>query len=383
MIFPTLVALCCGFAALTTQEEHGREIYLTGQATDGSFIGAVIGGGGEPLSATLLPCVNCHGSDGRGLREGGLKPPDITAGTLGRDLSTTARTRSAYTPALLKRAITMGWDSAGNTLDPSMPRFQMNQQNAIDLLAYLAVVGRDEQPGLSDQAIYIDLLGAATQPAFSAPIYGRRVQLREHYTENALLRIDVSDNGDASLAAANRDQIPTLVYRANRMQPGAYGYVISSAAVAQAAALRVYALSADAESVLYERDCADVGALSTPIWVLMTAAAARNCDLSRVPAALDRRLIVATTVPPGAPDRDAIAQFSLALVAEILAKIGRDPNRAAVREALEQVYKMPVPTLPAISWSPNSHYGNQAAWLMTLDPKGERLLAEPGWVHAE
>ncbi len=45
--------------------------------------------------------------------------------------------RPASTDATIKRAITQGVDPAGESLDWTMPRWQMSAQDLNDLLAYL------------------------------------------------------------------------------------------------------------------------------------------------------------------------------------------------------------------------------------------------------
>ena len=86
-LFPTflvvlLVHIICHAAGmardLTPQEKRGKEIYLKGTSPSGQEITARLGNPGVEVPASLLPCVNCHGADGRGKPEGGIIPSDLT-----------------------------------------------------------------------------------------------------------------------------------------------------------------------------------------------------------------------------------------------------------------------------------------------------------------
>ena len=51
-----------------------------------------------------------------------------------------------------------GTDPAGNDLDVAMPRYQMNEEDASDLVAYLKRIETDFDPGLSADTIRIGTL---------------------------------------------------------------------------------------------------------------------------------------------------------------------------------------------------------------------------------
>ena len=79
----------------------------------------IYGNGGVEVSASVLPCRSCNGVDGRGKPEGGVTPSDLTWAALTKPYGVdhpSGRRHPPYTEALLKRAITMGLDSAGNEL---------------------------------------------------------------------------------------------------------------------------------------------------------------------------------------------------------------------------------------------------------------------------
>ncbi len=365
---------------LTAAQTRGKAIYIRGESTTGRPITAVLGDDETGVPAAIVPCANCHGEDGRGKPEGGVRPPDITPESLARATQVNGRTRPLYTRPLLKRAITMGFDSGRHELNAAMPRYRMALQDAEDLLAYLEIAGHEPQPGVSNDALRIKLAGD-TGELRGAEIYGRRLEfVRE---EEALFTIDGSDDPGASVAAAERDHIPTIVVRAP-VSTNPYTFVLTAGDDAQRAALRAFALGQN--SVMIEGDCmanlARAAALPHPPLVLMTAAVAKTCDLATIPAALDRRIIVAAPLPPTPDATRGAAAAGLAIATNLLAQLGRDVTRTAFVDALEHVHRVDTRLLAPITWEANRH-GTRAAWLMTVDVKAQRLLAEPGWVEGE
>lgn len=146
--------------------ERGRQIYLFGTSAGKTPVTATLGENGDPIPASTFPCANCHTATGQGKAEGGIIPSDITWPTLTKpyDLtSSSGRMRGPYTERLLKRAITLGIDSSGNTLGAAMPHFQMSQEDLADLIAYLKTLGTDADtklaaPGLSETQIRIGVI---------------------------------------------------------------------------------------------------------------------------------------------------------------------------------------------------------------------------------
>lgn len=71
---------------------------------------------------------------------GGALPSDIRYEALTKEEhreGEKGREHPPYTDALIKRAITQGVDPAGNSLDWTMPRWRMAEEDLADLLAYL------------------------------------------------------------------------------------------------------------------------------------------------------------------------------------------------------------------------------------------------------
>jgi mono/diheme cytochrome c family protein len=310
---------------LTPPQQRGKAIYTAGKG-DASV-------GGKVLPARLFPCASCHGDNGRGQREGGTGVADITPPALTRAATVGERSRPAYTPALLRHAIANGVDSGGWALDRAMPRYRLPPPDVADLLAYLAILDTVAPPGVSTDAVRINVLGAATLAAPAQRIYGRRIVLRHDNDEDTLLSIDARP-----ASGAGKGQ--------------------------QIAALRDYASRRGGDAMLLADDCLALFNTEAPL-VLMTADAAAHCDLDSVAPALDRKIIVAASAPPGS---DTAAQADLDLVAATLAQIGRDFTRKRFTEALAQ--------------SKRERAGKAQVWLMTLDVRKQALLAEPGWWSA-
>ncbi len=183
----TLARAQTGLSAL---EERGRRIYHQGVGGSSTAITADVSG--ARVQASVLPCASCHGADGRGRPEGGVTPSNITWDALAREVSGGERRRPVYTEKSLRRAVTMGLDPGGKRLGAAMPRFAMAADDMNALIAYIKVLGRDHDAGLTDTTINVGLLyaagGSALDRALEAVvvayfrsvnerggIYGRRV----------------------------------------------------------------------------------------------------------------------------------------------------------------------------------------------------------------
>jgi ABC-type branched-subunit amino acid transport system substrate-binding protein len=182
------------------QIERGRKIYLEGTSPSGGEITAVMSDASVEVPASAVPCAGCHGRDGKGRPEGGVAPSDLTWTALTKPYGVThpsGRRHPPYDVKLLKRAITLGLDPAGNPLHVAMPRFRMSLQDMDDLVAYLQQLGTGSDPGVSDTAVRIGIvlppagplsgMGKAIRAALTARldavnrdggIYGRRIEPR-------------------------------------------------------------------------------------------------------------------------------------------------------------------------------------------------------------
>lgn len=187
----------------------GRAIYTAGAGTSGEPITATIAGSTE-LAGTLLPCVNCHGADGRGRAEGGVVPSNVTWLELTkpyRAATINGRRRPAYDERSLRRAIAEGVDSAGNPLHPAMPRYAMSPEDLSDLVAYLKRVGRDEVPGVTDTEVRIGTIvpdsgpGAAIGEQMTAVLSAYFADAGEIHGRRVTLDIATLADLDAALAS--------------------------------------------------------------------------------------------------------------------------------------------------------------------------------------
>jgi ABC-type branched-subunit amino acid transport system substrate-binding protein len=200
------------FAELTEAEQRGKQIYFEGTSPGGDEILAVVGDEAALLPASAMPCSSCHGSDGLGRPEGGVIPLDVrwselvkTYGHVHHD----GRRHPAFDDDSAALSIVAGVDPANNTLDRSMPIYQMSQQDIDDLVAYMKVLEFDLDPGLSDDTVRIATLlplsgagGATGEPMRQVMqgyfaeinddggIFGRRIEL---------LPIPMGDTPEASI----------------------------------------------------------------------------------------------------------------------------------------------------------------------------------------
>ena len=156
-----LICVAAVAAPLSEQEQRGKSIYVGGKSVSGTPITALVSRGGTPITASILPCVGCHGDDGKGRPEGGVVPSDVTwprlTASYGHDHSY-GRSHAAFDETSLARSIILGMDPAGNTLDTAMPRYQMSQADMLDLVAYMKRIEDDLDPGLTEDTIRIGTL---------------------------------------------------------------------------------------------------------------------------------------------------------------------------------------------------------------------------------
>jgi ABC-type branched-subunit amino acid transport system substrate-binding protein len=145
-------------ASFDTLERHGKEVYLTGNSPLQREIKAFIGVAGVEAPGSAMPCVNCHGSDGRGRPESDITPSNIQWSELTKPYnvqSARGRIRPPYSEATLVGAITKGVDAAGNKLDHTMPVYTMEDEDVRALVAYLKHLGTELDPGLAGRSIVL------------------------------------------------------------------------------------------------------------------------------------------------------------------------------------------------------------------------------------
>lgn len=215
LILPTLPLLA------DEQAMRGKHIYEQGRSLSGIPIQASLGQEGLQVSATAFPCLNCHGHDGRGRPEGGVAPSDITWPALTKPYGvthTSGRQHPPYTERLLKRAITMGIDSAGNPLHTVMPRYRLSRSDLADLLVYLKQLGIRLDPGLTETSIrvgvmlpprgHLSAMHDAVRAVFTA-YFDQLNQAGGIYNRQLELRFGVFPNNPATGLHTTRDFLET------------------------------------------------------------------------------------------------------------------------------------------------------------------------------
>lgn len=121
---------------------RGRALYLEGRRADGAPLQAWRAGGLR-LAGAEAACVNCHRRSGLGGAEGRSYIPPITANALlnamppGKGPSAIGAGRPAYGEDGLALALRAGLDPGGRRLDYLMPRYELRDDEAKALLAYL------------------------------------------------------------------------------------------------------------------------------------------------------------------------------------------------------------------------------------------------------
>jgi ABC-type branched-subunit amino acid transport system substrate-binding protein len=191
-----------GSEGLSPTEQRGKAIYLRGESPGGGEVTALMGVASVEIPAAALPCGNCHGLDGKGKPEGGVEPSNLTWDALTKPYGVrhaSGREHPPYTPRLLKRAISMGIDPAGNELHVAMPRYRMSLEDMDALITYIRRLGTDPEPGVGDDILHLGTLlpppgraegvGTAIESVLEAAfddlnasggIYHRRVVLHSH-----------------------------------------------------------------------------------------------------------------------------------------------------------------------------------------------------------
>ncbi len=163
------------------------------------------------IPSTAMPCVNCHGADGRGGREGGVAVPPITW----RRLAMATAGRPAYDRALLARALRDGIGADGAPLHEIMPRYALPDALALELSDWLQAIGPAHTPGVSEDAITIAIPAVGTGDPRSVVVasvlrlhadllnrrggvYGRTLRLVEGGEEDAFVRLAALEHGTGS-----------------------------------------------------------------------------------------------------------------------------------------------------------------------------------------
>ena len=154
-----LLAATPAFALdLTPREQAGKRVYLAGESPSGGEIVVKLGRDGSTLPGTAAPCGSCHGADGQGRPEGGVRPSAIVWSELAKPYGHThpgGRKHAPFTDESLARALREGLDPASNPLDVSMPRYSISDEDLGSLAAYLRRLEEDLDPGIAPDVLRI------------------------------------------------------------------------------------------------------------------------------------------------------------------------------------------------------------------------------------
>jgi hypothetical protein len=402
----------------------GRRIYLRGEGS--APIQAVTDAEGTAVPAAVLPCVNCHGYDGRGKPEGTIKPSNIRWPELTKAYTTGERSHPPYTPATLKRAVTMGIDPAGNALDRAMPRYRMSLRDAEDLVAFLQTLGVATDPGITATSVRVGVLLSPDREkaasvrdvlqawaAASPALYGRRVELRfldlpaDAAARPAAVQAFLDREQPFALAASSllgaetsiaklleETGTPTLAsFAASVADDAHYTFSIFGGTREQLAAVRRH----DPAAHVFSGSPSELAAYlrTTPPPVYVPAALASDA-LFDAPPALDGKLFVVAPMdlapegraelealsPRGAASRatQAAALASAKVLYEALKRAGRDLSRAAFIDKIEELYLYRTGVTPPLTFGPARHTGTTGAYILTVD-RERRMLTGGRWVE--
>jgi ABC-type branched-subunit amino acid transport system substrate-binding protein len=145
-------------ADLSAAEERGKYIYETGRSRSRRIINADLGGGDAPTPGHILPCINCHGADGRGAEDYvGIAPLNINWYALASSgvHEHAVRAHRPFGELTLARAIIFGLDPDDNKMEKAMPRYDMAKEDVEDLIAYLKVMDSQSDPGITSDTIHV------------------------------------------------------------------------------------------------------------------------------------------------------------------------------------------------------------------------------------
>ena len=137
---------------------------------------ATLPSAGITMPSTTMPCVNCHGVDGQGGREGGVAVPPISW----RRLSMSTADRPAYDQALLASALRDGIGADGATLHEIMPRYAISDAQAFELADWLQTIGLERERGVTGNEI---IIGITSEDA-DDPRAGVIARVLRHYMED-------------------------------------------------------------------------------------------------------------------------------------------------------------------------------------------------------
>jgi hypothetical protein len=151
--------------SLAAEASVGKKLYRDGVLASGAGVRATVQTD-VPVQGTQLSCVYCHRHSGLGTSEGSNVAPALTAASLYqsrekvlrkayRSKAGSGRERPAYTDESLAVAIRTGVDPGGRLLDHLMPRYQIDDESMVSLIAYLKTLSAEDAPGVTSSTLHI------------------------------------------------------------------------------------------------------------------------------------------------------------------------------------------------------------------------------------
>lgn len=154
----------------------GKRLYMDGITASGAPVTGTTQGDIK-FSGSQMSCVSCHRPSGYGSSEGGSYVPPIratflfnpTSGDRNRifkELYTedqppefwahmrNAHLRPGYTNETLARALREGVDPTGKPFGPVMPRYEISDEDANNLAAYLRTLKTTPDPGVKETEVH-------------------------------------------------------------------------------------------------------------------------------------------------------------------------------------------------------------------------------------
>lgn len=151
--------------AASRQISLGRAIYLDGAYPDGRPVRAI--GAASAMSGKETACVHCHRGSGLGQVEGEYAVPPVTGRALfgpARSVITTAdrvrgkqlnQSHEPYSDTDFAAMMREGKHPASRSLDPVMPRYELDDEAMAALQQYLHTLSASADPGVDTRSIRI------------------------------------------------------------------------------------------------------------------------------------------------------------------------------------------------------------------------------------
>lgn len=139
----------------------GRAIYELGVGRDGRDISGRVHGN-VSLTGASIACAGCHGRDGRGGGEAFVRAPDLRWFSLTKPYSGRrgGTARIPYDRVTFSRALRSGISSEGLRLDPTMPQFDLADDEVGSLITYLETL-RTPPSTVEERPVILGLLPIA------------------------------------------------------------------------------------------------------------------------------------------------------------------------------------------------------------------------------